>query len=54
MFRRLLVENWQATLTIVSFAIFGLVFLVVLIRTWRAPQEDVARAANLPLEDSHE
>ena len=54
MFRRLLVENWQTTLTLVSFAIFGTVFLTVLIRTWRASREEIARAANLPLENSHE
>jgi len=54
MFRRLIVENWQTTLTLVSFAIFGLVFLAVLIRTWRASREEIAHAANLPLEEPYE
>jgi hypothetical protein len=54
MFRRLLVENWQTTLTLVSFGIFGSVFLAVLFRTWRASREEIARIANLPLENSHE
>ena len=54
MFRRLIVENWQTTLTLVSFAIFGAVFLAVLIRTWRASREEIARIANLPLENGHE
>ena len=54
MFRRILIENWQTTFTLVSFAIFGGVFLAVLIRTWRASREDVNRMARLPLEESHE
>jgi hypothetical protein len=54
MFRRILVENWQTTLTLVSFAIFALVFFSVLIRVWRASREEVARVANMPLEDGHE
>jgi hypothetical protein len=54
MFRRILVENWQTTLTLVSFAIFALVFLAVLIRVWRASREEIARVANFPLEDRHE
>ena len=54
MFHRILVENWQTTLTIVSFAIFGIVFLAVLIRTWRAPNEAITRLENLPFENDHE
>ena len=54
MFRRILVENWQTSLTIVSFAIIALVFLAVLIRAWRATQQEIARVARMPLEDSHE
>ena len=54
MFRRILVENWQTTLTLVSFAIFAAVFVAVLIRVWRASREEIARLANLPLEDRHE
>jgi hypothetical protein len=54
MFRRILVENWQTTLTLVSFAIFGAVFLSVLIRAWCAPKEHISKIANLPLENDHE
>jgi hypothetical protein len=54
MFRRILVENWQTTLTLVSFAIFAVVFFAVLIRVWRASREEIARIANFPLEDRHE
>jgi ABC-type arginine/histidine transport system permease subunit len=54
MFRRILVENWQTTLTLVSFAIFATVFLAVLIRVWRASREEITRIAHLPLEDGHE
>ena len=54
MFRRILVENWQTTLTLVSFAIFALVFLAVLIRVWKASRDEIARVAQLPLDDCHE
>jgi hypothetical protein len=54
MFRRILVENWQTVLTLVSFAIFGAVFLAVLIRTLRAPRDRINRIARLPLDDDHE
>jgi hypothetical protein len=54
MFRRILVENWQTTLTLVSFAIFGAVFVSVLIRTALAPREKISKIANLPLENDHE
>jgi hypothetical protein len=51
MFRRILVENWQTTLTLVSFAVFGLVYCAVLIRTWRASREEISKAARMPLEE---
>ena len=54
MFRRILVENWQTVLTVVSFAIFAAVFLAVLIRTWRAPRDQIDRIARLPLDNDHE
>jgi hypothetical protein len=54
MFRRIIIENWQATLTLVSFALFGAVFVSVLIRTWLTPREKLDKIANLPLENDHE
>ena len=54
MFRRILVENWQTTLTLVSFALFGFVYLAVLVRACRASRDEINRAARMPLEDSHE
>jgi cbb3-type cytochrome oxidase subunit 3 len=54
MFRRLLVDNWQTALTIVSFAIFFITFAAVLIRTLRTPRNQIARIENLPLEDDHD
>ncbi len=51
MFRRLLVEDWQRTLTIISFAIFGLVFLLTIVRTLRLPRSKVQHLENLPLEN---
>lgn len=54
MFRRILVENWQTTLTLVSFAIFGAVFVSVLIRTALTPREKINKIANLPLDNDHE
>lgn len=49
MFRRLVVEEWQATLTIISFTLFAGVFLVTLFRVWRMPREKVEHLHNLPL-----
>ena len=54
MFRRILIENWQTTLTLVSFAIFGVVFISVLIRTMLAPRDQIQKIANLPLEEDNE
>jgi hypothetical protein len=54
MFRRILVENWQTTLTLLSFAIFGAVFVSVLIRAALTPGEKISKIANLPLENDHE
>jgi len=53
MFRRILIDHWQAVLTITSFAIFFTTFAAVLIRTLRTPRKQIARLENLPLEDDH-
>jgi hypothetical protein len=56
MFRRLLVEEWQSTLTIISFVLFAGVFLVTLLRALRMPREEVQHLNSLPLteETTHE
>jgi hypothetical protein len=54
MFRRILVENWQTALTIVSFAIFLATFAAVVVRTLRTPRHKLTRIENLPLEDDHD
>jgi len=55
MFRAIIVEQWQATLTIISFAIFLTVFAVTLLRTWRMTKPQIEHVENLPLQDdTHE
>ena len=53
MFRRLLVEEWQATLTVVSFLIFFIVFALTLIRCWRMPRPYAEHMESLPLQKDH-
>jgi len=54
MFQRILVEDWQRTLTMISFAIFGIVFLLMLVRVLRLPREQVRHLENLPLQNDHD
>lgn len=49
MFRRLIAEEWQATLTIASFSIFAVVFLIWLVRVWCMSRQTVEKLGNLPL-----
>jgi len=51
MFHRILVEEWQRVLSIVSIAIFFVTFLVTAIRIWRTPREHLQHLENLPLGD---
>jgi archaellum biogenesis protein FlaJ (TadC family) len=51
MFRRLLVEDWQRMLTLISFAIFAIAFLITLLRVRRLPREQIRHLENLPLEN---
>jgi hypothetical protein len=51
MFHRILVEDWQRTLTIISFTIFGIVFLLTLLRVLRLPREEIRHLENLPLQN---
>lgn len=58
MFRRLIAEQWQSDLTIASFTIFAVVFLIWLIRVWCMSRKTVEQLGNLPLDEerpiSHE
>lgn len=49
MFRRLLVEEWQNVLSIISFSIFFAVFVLTLLRLWRTPHHKLEHQENLPL-----
>ena len=54
MFQRVLVEEWQRILSIISILLFFAVFVIHTIRVRRMPRETVARLAALPLEkDDH-
>ena len=54
MFHRILVEEWQRVLSIVSITLFFAVFIIHFIRVRRIPREDIARLEKLPLEnDDH-
>ena len=54
MFHRILVEEWQRVLTVISFSIFMFTFAIIALRAWRMPREIVRRLENLPLEnDTH-
>jgi hypothetical protein len=55
MFHRILIEEWQRVLSIVSILLFLGVFLVTLLRVARMPRDSVRRMENLPLEhdDNH-
>jgi hypothetical protein len=50
MFRRLLVEEWQRALSILSITLFFSVFLIHFIRVRRMSKETIARLEKLPLE----
>ena len=54
MFHRILVEDWQRVLSVMSITIFLGVFLINLVRIRRMSRESIARLENLPLEnDDH-
>ena len=54
MFHRILVEEWQRALSVMSIAIFLGVFLINLVRIRRMSRESITRLENLPLEnDDH-
>ena len=54
MFHRILVEEWQRALSILSIVAFFAVFLLQLVRIRRMSRERIAQLENLPLEkDDH-
>ena len=54
MFHRILVEEWQRVLSILSITLFVAVFIVHFIRVRRMPRQTIAHLENLPLEnDDH-
>jgi hypothetical protein len=50
MFHRILVEDWQRALSIMSITLFLAVFIIHFIRVRRMSRETVARLEKLPLE----
>ena len=50
MFHRILVEEWQRLLTVISFSIFLVTFVAIALRTRRMPAESIRHLENLPLE----
>ena len=54
MFHRILVEDWQRALSVLSITLFFAVFIIHFIRVRRMPRETVTRLSTLPLEnDDH-
>lgn len=54
MFRRILVEDWQRALSVLSITLFFAVFVVHFIRVRRLPRKTIAHLEKLPLEaDEH-
>jgi hypothetical protein len=51
MFHRIIVEDWQRALTIISFAIFAMVFLLTLARALRLKRDRIDHLQNLPLQN---
>ena len=55
MFRRILLEDWQRTLSLVGWFLFVLVFISSAIRAFRLSRPTLDRLANLPLDpETHE
>ncbi len=55
MFHRILVEEWQRALSILSITLFFAVFLLHFLSVRRMPREKIARLESLPLEnDDHD
>ena len=54
MFHRILVEEWQRVLSILSITLFLALFVIHVVRIRRMSRESIARLESLPLEnDEH-
>jgi hypothetical protein len=54
MFRRIVLEDWQRSLSLIGWGLFALVFVTSILRAFRLPKDQVAQLKGLPLEeDSH-
>lgn len=51
MFRRVIIDEWVTSAPLISFAIIGLVFIVVTIRAIRMSKETRDHLSSLPLQD---
>lgn len=51
MFQRLQVEEWQNIMAMVGLMLFFIVFLLILLRVFRMPKENLRHMENLPLEE---
>ena len=55
MFHRIIVEEWQRALSVVSIMLFFAVFILHSVRIRRIPRETIRHMENLPLEnDDHD
>ncbi len=52
MFHRIIVEEWQRVLSATGILLFFIVFVSIVIRTFRMPRQTVQRLESLPLNDS--
>ena len=51
MFRRVIIDEWVTSAPLISFAIIGIVFIVVTIRALRMSKDTRDHLSSLPLED---
>ncbi len=51
MFHRIIVEDWQRALSVLSITLFCSVFIINFLRVRRLPRETITRLENLPLEN---
>lgn len=51
MFRRIILEDWQRSLSLVGWGLFALVFITSGLRAFLLPKDQVRKLENLPLEE---
>ncbi len=55
MFRRLLLEDWQRSASLIGWALFAFVFVASAVRAFRMPRQQVRHLESLPFQkESHE